>query len=130
MLVSPSSEFSELANNPALVDSIKKLSEFMESSNIDTQEFYRELEQSKLDPTSVPGFEQLSTAIASNPEIKNAMMELIKNPNMMQEMSRIQEQLQGRAGEGSELLRPRDPFAELESSLNAEENKQLIDYVN
>ena len=122
----PSSEFAELANNPALVDSIKKLSEFMESSNIDTQEFYRNLSNPNFDPTSVPGFEQLSTAIASNPEIKNAMMELIKNPNMMQEMSRIQEQLQGRAGEGSELLRPRDPFAELESSLNAEE-KQAVD---
>lgn len=118
-----SSEFAELANNPALIDSFKKLSEYMESSNIDTQEFYNNLSDPNFDPSTVPGFEQFSRAVASNPEIKNAMMEMLKNPNMMQEISRLQEQLQG--GEGS-LPRPRDPFAEVESGLSAEE-KQAVD---
>ncbi|KAL6932835.1 hypothetical protein ACO0R3_001923 [Hanseniaspora guilliermondii] len=116
-----SGEGSELASNPALVESVKKLSEFMETSNIDMQELYRNMSNPNFDPASVPGFEELSTAIASNPEIKNAMLEIMKNPGMMQEMTRMQEQLQS----GS-VVRPRDPFAELESGLNAEE-KQAVD---
>ncbi|KAL6935761.1 hypothetical protein ACO0OL_001943 [Hanseniaspora opuntiae] len=116
-----SGEGSELASNPAFVESVKKLSEFMETSNIDMQELYRNMGNPNFDPASVPGFEELSTAIASNPEIKNAMMEIMKNPGMMQEMSRMQEQMQG----GS-VVRPRDPFAELESGLSAEE-KQAVD---
>lgn len=113
-------EGSELGSNPAFVDSVKKLSEFMETSNIDMQELYRNMGNPNFDPASVPGFEELSTAIASNPEIKNAMMEIMKNPGMMQEMSRMQEQVQG------SVVRPRDPFAELESGLSAEE-KQAVD---
>lgn len=97
MSVEGSGEGSELASNPAFVESVKKLSEFMETSSIDMQELYRNMGNPNFDPASVPGFEELSTAIASNPEIKNAMMEIMKNPGMMQEMSRMQEQMQGEA---------------------------------
>lgn len=113
-----SGEGEGLASNPALAESVKKLSEFMATSNIDMQELYRNMGNPNFDPANVPGFEELSTAIASNPEIKNAMMEIMKNPGMMQEMSRVQEQMQGGG--------PRDPFAELESGLSAGE-KQAVD---